>query len=392
MLMQIIKKIICLLLFIYFLLFGTGHVFSQEVRKINNLSLEYDINDNNIIHFTPNCLHENLFHEPSELLDELIQEAVKKQKNHPVFDLQYAINPDVLKNQILNDLHDYYFFPRHNSTYQKKINEKKLATLIKKAESQSSEVKSAYNLSPEHLRKLILNKLNIRHLVEKLDQQFCIVTRTDIIDYPDYTEEKLVFENRLIGKFAVIVLIPKQVTGKYPVIIGLHGHGQSAEKFKNDFSVEKLAKNGFLVIMPSFRAMGMTQVEYIISKKLLLSGFTLSGIRVFETLLVQKYLKTLNIVDSQKIGILAHSGGSTIAEFIMIILPDIKAIVIDHQSSFIDISDLYGIYDEIIPGLAKYAIMIHNYNRGENNKQLKMEYGKLSVDQNMINFFEKHLQ
>jgi len=390
--MGIVGKTVCLLLFFICLLFNTGHAFSQEIRKINDFSLEYDINQNNIVNFTPYSLNGKRFYEPTKLLDELTLEAVDKQKNHSTFDPQYAINPKVLKDKILYDLHDYYYFPEHNSAYQKKINEKKLVFLMSKAVEQLSEIKSSASLSDRHMRKLILKKINIKHLVEKLDQQFCIVTCTKIIDHSDYIEQKLIFDNRLIGRFEVIVLMPSKVDSKFPAIIGLHGYGQSADKFKADFSIEELAKSGFLVIMPSFRAMESAEVEYIISKKLLLSGFTLSGIRVFETLLLERYLKTLDIVDHQKIGILAHSGGSTIAEFTKIIAPNIKAIVIDQQSNFINISDLYGIYDDIIPGLTKYSTRIHDYNSSGRPEYLKKDYGKIGIDQNMIDFFEKYLQ
>ncbi|MBU1043139.1 MAG: hypothetical protein KJ915_01920 [Candidatus Omnitrophica bacterium] len=237
-----------------------------------------------------------------------------------------------------------------------------------------------------------MEKLNIGYLIDSLDQEQLRVTCTAIIDREFYIEKKLLFQNKHVGSFEVLMLLSKQSRDQSPVIIGLHGHGQSAEKFEEEFFVEDLVKQGFSFIIPSFRAMGLTETEYIISKRLLLNGFTLSGLRVFETLLVEKYLMTLNYLDQDKIGLMAHSGGSSIASFITVLSPLIKVKVVDFESSFIDTTDLYGIYDEIIPDLVDSAQTIHNYPITEGFKKLKVPYGYINSKQKVVDFFKKHLK
>lgn len=69
------------------------------------------------------------------------------------------------------------------------------------------------------------------------------------------------------------------------------------------------------VISPNylFRAMVCSRRENDLSIELLKNGLTLMGIRVYETLLMEKYLQHLAVVDSRRIGLLGHSGGNSVA-------------------------------------------------------------------------------
>ncbi|GAI30121.1 unnamed protein product, partial [marine sediment metagenome] len=81
---------------------------------------------------------------------------------------------------------------------------------------------------------------------------------------------------------------------KFPVIIGLHGHRETNVIFRDNYFGIDFVARGFLVIIPTFRAMNIDKEEDAVTRKLCLNGFTLMGLRVYETLLVIKYLKYLD--------------------------------------------------------------------------------------------------
>lgn len=363
------------------------------VIESTDCSIQYMVDNENSINFTPEVqpnYKENANNVGDEELNKLIEEAVIKQKKHPFFDPKYAINPKILQNRILLDLEKYYKFPDQHIQHQRKVLQKDLDVMIK--EAKLKEFSESRNIEIDNLKNIVSEKLNIDYLLDNLDQEFLTVTCTAIIERELFIEKKLLFQNQHVGSFEVIMLLSKQISALHPIIIGLHGHGQSAEKFQKEFFVEDLVEEGFSFIIPSFRAMGLTETEYIISKRLLLNGFTLMGLRVYETLLVEKYLNTLNYIDQNKICLMGHSGGSSVASFISVLSPLIKVKVVDCESSFIDITDLYGIYDEIIPDLVDYAQTIHNYGVTSGTKKLKVSYGYINSKQKVVEFFKKHLK
>jgi dienelactone hydrolase len=71
----------------------------------------------------------------------------------------------------------------------------------------------------------------------------------------------LLFEDAQVGTFSVLLLIPEGGE-PHPAIVGLHGHGDSKEIFKQKYFGEDLVKEGFVVIMPSFRAIGFHNYFY----------------------------------------------------------------------------------------------------------------------------------
>ena len=348
------------------------------VKETTDFSIKYNLDGENLISFMPETYqasNETLNVLADKELDELIVKAIAKQKNHPTFDLKYAINHETLRKKILNKTEKYYRFPENHIKYKGKIPQE-----------------TSLNIETNSLKNLILTELNIQQLSDNLNEELLSITCTAIIDNDAYIEKKLLFYDQHVGFFEVLILIPKQDKARYPAIIGLHGHRQTSYNFKEDFFVEDLVNEGFIVIIPAFRAMGLTETEYIISKKLLLNGFTLMGIRVYETLLVEKYLQHLEYVEEENIGIFGHSGGCSIASFVTVLCSRIKAKVVDHESNFMDRTDLYGIYDEILPALVEHSETIHNYNSTPENSKFKAPYEYPGCQHKVLDFFKKYLK
>ena len=294
-------------------------------------------------------------------LDLLIEEAQVKQARHPGFDPQYRIMPDGLKKKLLTELREYYLFPENHPDSARRISDKTLNRLIFKAQKSISGnriLNKRAGIKRAKLKQVILRTLNIGRLYSRLQRYS---PDTEIISEEEkngYLLRYLLFKDENVGTFKTAALIPSGPGVKKPAVLFFHGHGQSiAECLKSEF-VDQALRRDIAVFIPQFRAMELTQEEFVISKKLLRQGFSLMGIRVYESLLVLKYIKGLGFIDSGKIGFMAHSGGSAVSSLTAVIDGSIRAKVIDAKTDFLSITDLYGIHCETVPALTRFSRII----------------------------------
>lgn len=304
----------------------------------------------------------------------------------------------------------YYEFPKNHEKYISKLSEDELMEQIKETKDYMDNIYSAgdsfRDLNQKELKDIIIEKLNIDFLLKDIDQRILIVTKISEIDQGDYIEKELIFEDEHIGKFPVLMLVPKIDHARFPAIIGLHGHGDSNYIFMDHYGGLAFVKEGFIVIMPLFRAMinyailsndEESNEDVLISEELLLNGFTLMGLRVYETLLVIKYALYLDEIDNNKIGIMGHSGGSIVSNLVVRLTENIKAQVIDAESSYLDLDPLP--HCETIPSLAKYSYII-NDRSSLSIPFLMVPYGpgclsnitRNCPDDEVINFFSENLR
>src|SRR5262245_29219902 len=209
-------------------------------------------------------------------------------------------------------------------------------------------------LSQEELRAQIIDALNIGFMLEDLDARPLQVTIFAEAETAGITSRHLIFAAPLGGEFEALQLEPSE-SAPMPAIIGLHGHFDTPAIFAEKFLGAELAAAGYLVLMPQFRAMACFGAEDQISRALISGGFHLMAMRVYETLLLEKYLRSLPRVDSRRIGILSHSGGSSTANLAVHLTDGIAAQVTDYYVDWRDRCipppvDL-PVHCETVPGL-----------------------------------------
>jgi len=262
------------------------------------------------------------------------------------------------------NIEKYYLFPEKNIKYSRPVSNNLLTNIFNFSISKKE----------ENLTKVIIDTLNIYFLIENLDNSKLEVTLIKRQEEESYIEEEYLFYDKNVGKFDVLLLKPKEIK-KFPAIIGLHGHSHSNLIFRDKYMGKELAENGFVVIMPSFRAMNGNYEESNITNFLYSKGFSLMGIRVYEVLLVIKFLKYSDFVDATNIGIIGHSGGSSISNLVLLISNEIKASVIDYEVTYPDIDETTNlIHCETIPEFANYNEDILNSTHSKSN-QLVIPYG-----------------
>jgi len=311
--------------------------------------------------------------------------ASKEKKYNVVEKKDLSLTYDCQK---LNCLQAYYQFPKNHPEYKKTITEEELPAKIDKVLQEKETIQ--FSPTNAELKKAILANLNINFLLENINERGLVVTNISNKNHQNYLEKEVLFTDEHVGTFDVLILIPKKkgIKNKFPAIIGLHGHGDSNKTFMNKYLGADLAQSGFVVIMPSFRAMS-SQPDEEISLLLLQNGYTLMGLRVYETLLLIKYLQYLEIVDNNNIGILSHSGGSSCANLVVRITPSIKAQATDYFVNWLPYKA--KIHCEVIPALSYYQKAINSY-QSLSIPVLSLPYSFANRQQTIISFFETHLK
>ena len=200
------------------------------------------------------------------------------------------------------------------------------------------------------LRAELIHRLNIGFLLEGLEERGLAVSVLSEQRRPGFLRRKLLFWDPEVGSFEGSLLLPER-SGVRPAIVGLHGHRDSDEIFINEFLGARLAREGFVVLLPRFRAFDCSANEARISRALLRSGFTLMGLRVYEVLLMKKYLQWVPQADPDRLGIIGHSGGGSVANLAIWIDGGFRAQVGDHRTDFRDECRHTGPHCETIPAV-----------------------------------------
>lgn len=226
-------------------------------------------------------------------------------------------------------------------------------------EIDQNQVSMIQNPIPEgEFKTILFQKMNIEFLINGINERPLRVTNVYYEEKEDYTEKHLVFEDPYVGKFFGILLTPKvdEITA---VVQALHGHSSDPEDYiKNYFGIE-YPKKGMAFFSSYIRTMyqcGGNESE--LSKSLLLDGFYLLGLEDYESLLGQKYLEFE--FPNANIGLIGHSGGSSIGDVLIRVNQDYKAYVSDFYCDFKGVNN--GYYSHMTnPIMWPYTVLINNF-------------------------------
>lgn len=148
------------------------------------------------------------------------------------------------------------------------------------------------------------------------------------------------------------------------------------------------------MLIPTFRAINSDNLEENITFRLHSSGFTLMGLRVYETLLLIKYINAKKYLDGSAIGIMGHSAGSDTAMLVSRISPQIRAGVFDLLDDYLTgMSRLKGFHCQIVPGLSYYASAINDLATLSfpAKKIFYDSYRNPDIEQEILQFFKNNL-
>ena len=192
--------------------------------------------------------------------------------------------------------------------------------------------------SPGELRDGLIQAMNISHLLEGLNPRALKYQTTPITRSDNIQEHELVFEDPYIGRFRALFLLPTG-TGPFPGIVAHPGHSETAEYHRDNRYGRDLAEQGFAVLIIDPRANDGDKNETRVARQALLRGHTLVGLRAYEILLAQKFLRWESRVDGKRLGLQGHSGGSVVSNLVVRIDEGFAAYV----------SDLFSTYGIVLP-------------------------------------------
>ena len=284
---------------------------------------------------------------------------------------------------------DYLAFPDLAEAYARPISEGVLSQQLRAAEDGSVALITEA-MTSEAFRDAIVDALNIRFLVECINQRPLTVVTSPQPDRADCRETKLVFSDPYVGAFEGILLTPV-TDGPFPAVIAVHGHRDNARIYAEKYGGYEYPRRGYAILMLTMRGMAIDIFEHEASKQLLLEGFSLIGIRVYETLLALKYLRFREDIDETRIGLIGHSGGSSTSNLTVRIEHGFAAYVSDLAIDYIDLGTLIEPWHcETLPALYPYNKLISDFSTSP-VPVLLVPYGYPDGLNGIFDFFDRWL-
>ena len=247
-------------------------------------------------------------------------------------------------------------------------------------------------LTSEDIIETIIETLNIEPLMSGIESRPLEVNVISITETENYIQKELTFNDSEVGQIKALLLLPKIGSAPYPAIVGLHGHGDFAETFRDEYFGASLAEEGFAVIMPDLRAMFCdAEQEEIVAKDMLIKGFSLMGMRVYEAHLMAQYIKHEGLAEPENIGLIGHSGGSSTSNLAVRLDDSFAAVIVDLESDYLNLCE-EKVHCETIPRLSRYSEQINDRSTLA-IPWLQFEYGFPDPDdeQEVIDFFRANL-
>ena len=214
--------------------------------------------------------------------------------------------------------------------------------------------------SENELRSNLIELLNIGFLIEEIeDHPLDYQVIEDEYD-ADYRYRYLELEDPYIGPFQGILLTPN-TAGPHPAIVAVHGHSDNANSFMHNYGGMDYPERGYAIFMITVRARCGDRPEHVASRKLLLDGFALIGLRVYKSLLSVNFLRSLDDIDPDAIFLIGHSAGSVDGNITRIIGGEdyFSAYVSDETSqNYCTLGPNDDFRDETAPAISPFSFLV----------------------------------
>ncbi len=254
-------------------------------------------------------------------------------------------------------------------------------------------------LTPEELGDQLLAANGTCALLEGMDERLLRVTVSRDEQFTEYRKRTLNFEDPLIGSFGGILLTPPG-DGPFPGVVAMHGYGDEPEVFLDEYHGDWFPAAGYAILTLGLRGMCVDEYEDLGARTLLLSGFSVLGVRGYEAALGRKFLEWLPEVDPDRIGLIGHSTGSISGNVTVRTVPGFAAYVTDASDhyyayfSFPLFADVMSPrtwpYNELINDLTTSAVPILQvgYGYGTLNEDDPCQPNELPL---IFDFFDEQL-
>ncbi len=270
-------------------------------------------------------------------------------------------------------LDDYENFLKVAAEFAAPISDGELWARIAEIE-EGGETVLAGPMDAEDLAAALVDGLNIDFLLEGLNRRPLFVTTVAESKVDDYDSRTLLFTDRYVGTFRAVMLTPR-TDGPHPGVVGVHGHAQDAEMFMAEDYGELYPAEGYTVLAPTLRVLGGgLDEESWLAEELLLDGFTTEGVHMYEVLLCIKYLRYVEDIGPERIGLVGHSFGSGLVNLMLRLFPDLGGGVTDLFNSYLELTNDGDLTASTTPQIWQYHGLVNDFTTAI-VPSLKVPYG-----------------
>jgi len=285
---------------------------------------------------------------------------------------------------------DYLALPDAASAWARPISASTLEDQLEAMEDGDVVILGPDDISDGALDSEVAAALNMGFLLDGLDERPLTVTVIHEEHHSGYTERHMVLEDPWVGSFFAMLLLPDGAqSDAVPGVLSVHGHGQQAGDVLEDLFGRDYPAHGYALMTFTFRGMGADRSEDQASRALLLEGFTLEAVRIYESLLAAKYLRWLPEVDADRLAVVGHSGGSLAWNLAIRNHPPVQALVSDLQGTYFDLWKGW-VLDDTIPALHPYYPAINELS-ATGVSVLEVEYSYQGEFDEIIDFLDSRL-
>jgi hypothetical protein len=256
---------------------------------------------------------------------------------------------------------EYEAFRVRAAAYARPIDLAEVPALLRRIDA-GTVAQVAPRLSAAALRETVLDGLGIGFLMPGLDARTLEVGVLSRTDRGTFVEMEVELRDPWVGSFGAILLMPAAPTGA--ALLAVHGHGDTASIYRDDYHGADHAARGYVTLMLDMRAMGSGPAaitEHVIARSLMSDGFSLMGMRVYESLLGLKFLRSLAEVEAGRVTLIGHSGGSSTGNLTVRVEPRIAGYISDHQVAYAEWVEGINVYHcETVPSLFAYSEQLND--------------------------------
>ncbi|MCB9476643.1 MAG: hypothetical protein H6684_08860 [Deltaproteobacteria bacterium] len=204
-------------------------------------------------------------------------------------------------------------------------------------------------------------------------------------------ERVLLISNARLGEFRARVLIPA-APGPWPVMLAIPGHGvDTDEQFLFEQNGARYARDGYLIGALSLRVMCGDETEGQLSSALIAGGSSLAEVQMEEALQLYRYLRTMDGADFERVGLIAHSGGSAPAMLLSWAAPDLfDAVLVDNYTTFGEFTLNGDPLNETVPKFYAYHDCVYSMDKALVPTHL-VPYGDFDKE-SAAEFFDRQLR
>jgi len=164
----------------------------------------------------------------------------------------------------------------------------------------------------------------------------------------------------------------------------------------DDHGGQEVLNAGIAVAVPIVRAYDSGEAEHTATRALLCAGSSMMAARVEEARNALRLLQSLPEVCGDRMGVLAHSGGSLIANLLAWIQPELRGIVTDMEGRYNGATEASSSHpallrDETHPGLRPINLRLINFHDAP-VPTLRVRYGMPDGPEEVAGFLDRALR